>query len=332
MPVKTAEWRISMPIITQREESLEIFKKASEYNVSIAIFCTASHWNTEAILLAAQKISRKYNIKNVPVVVATTFTYHHMPQAKRFLYCQDPVAGFLSHMGNLQALCNNKYSPYRDVIVLPHLDHADPVKDRWALTVGSQYFSSVMFDAQNYPFEKNLKLTKEYVETYGKDVLVEGIIETLNVEGGATATHLDNYSEKAKEFVDSTNIDFLVADLGTEQQTKAVGGAVYNKKRARQLNEILGKKMLVLHGTSSLTEEQTKGLAEDGVIRVNMWTRIAREAGQYAAENTVNNIKEIRNGDFNSAEANRFICDNIERASDIMVEMMELFGYANWKD
>lgn len=321
-----------MPIITRRNESLEIFQKAAECNMSIAIFGTASHWNTEAILLAAAKLAAKYGLKSVPVVVATTFNYHHMPQAKRFLYCQDPVAGFLSHVSHLQVLCNNKYSPYRDVIVLPHLDHAYPVKDRWALTVGTQYLSSVMFDAQSYSYEENLKMTGDYVKAYGNDVLIEGIMEMLNVEGGAEATHFDNYCEKAKEYTAVTNIDFLVADLGTEQQTKAAGGAVYNKKRAQELTEALGRKMLVLHGTSSLTEEQIKGLADDGVVRVNMWTRIAREAGQYAAENTVKRIEKIRSGDFNSAEANRFIRDNIEKASDIMIEMMELFGYANWRD
>lgn len=52
----------------------------------------------------------------------------------------------------------------------------------------------------------------------------------------------------------------------------------------------------------------------------------------YAAENTVKRIGEIRSGDFNSAEANRYIRDNIEKASDIMIEMMELLGYANWRD
>ena len=319
-----------MPIITQRKESLEIFQKAAERNVSIAIFCTASHWNTEAIMIAAQKISEKYGIRNVPVVIANTFTYHHMPQAKRFLYCQDPISGLLSHVGHMEALCNTKYSPYRDVVVLPHLDHADPVNDRWALTVGSQYFSSVMFDAQRYPYNENLEMTKEYVSNYGNDVLVEGIIEMLNVEGGAVATHLDDYCEKAIEYVERTNIDFLVADLGTEQQAKAVGGILYNKKRAIQITNALNKKMLVLHGTSSLTEDQMRSLAEDGVIRVNMWTRIAREAGQYAAENTLGCIDEIRKGEFNSAESNRYIRDNIEKASEIMVEMMELFGYANW--
>jgi fructose/tagatose bisphosphate aldolase len=320
-----------MPIITNRKESIKIFEKAAENNVSIAIFCTASHWNTEAILIAAQKFAENHELESVPVVVASTFNYSYMPQAKRFLYCQDPVSGFLSHYGHLEALCGNKYSMYSNVTVLPHLDHSDHENDKWALTVGTQYLSSVMFDAQKYPYDKNLELTSEYVKNYGSDVLVEGIIEQLNVEGNAEAVHLDNYCERAVEYTRKSGVDFLVADLGTEQQTTS-SNAIYNKKRAGELRAALNKKMLVLHGVSSLTREQTKGLAEDGVIRVNMWTRIVREAGQYAAERLCGRISEIRCGDFESAEANQYIRDNTEKAAEIMAAMMEEFGYTNWRN
>ena len=320
-----------MPIINNRKESQKIFEKAAENNVSVAIFCTASHWNTEAILLAAQRYAESHGLETVPVVVATTFTYKHMPQAKRFLYCKDPVAGFLSHYGHLEALCGSKYSPYKNVTVLPHLDHADPEADRWALTVGTQYFSSVMFDAQRCPYDENLALTKEYVRQYGDDVLVEGIMEMLSVEGSATASRVDDYCVKAIEYIAQSKVDFLVADLGTEQQTGAAGSAVYNKQRALELTAALNRKMLVLHGASSLTEAQTKGLGEDGVVRVNMWTRIAREAGQYAAEKLDRRMDAVRRGDFNAAEANQYIDDNTEKAAEIMMEMMELFGYANWR-
>ena len=319
-----------MPVVTNRKESTALFEKASERNVSIAIFCTASHWNTEAILIAAQRIAEKYGVNGVPVVVANTFTYKHMPQAKRFLYCNDPVSGFLSHIGHLNALVDSKYGPYRNVIALPHLDHADPIFDRWALTVGSQYFSSVMFDAQRFQYEENREMTRDYVKAYGKDVLVEGIMETLNVEGGAVASRLDNYCEAAQDYTRDTGIDFLVADLGTEQQTSQAGGAKYNRERALQLTQALERKMLVLHGTSSLTDDQVKSLASDGVVRVNMWTRIAREAGQYAAHNLMERMVAVDKGDFNSAEANQYLRDNVEKAADIMEEMMELFGYSNW--
>ena len=73
-----------MSVITERNESLRVFEKAAERGTSIGIFCTASYWNTEAILIAAQRIAEKYQIEKVPVVVATTFTYPHMPQSGAF--------------------------------------------------------------------------------------------------------------------------------------------------------------------------------------------------------------------------------------------------------
>ena len=321
-----------MPIITNRKQSLEIAQKAAACGTSIGIFGTASHWNTEAILLAAQRTAEKYNLKTVPVVVSSTFTYSHMPQAKRFLYCRDPKVGLISNMAHLDALCGNKYTPYPNVLVLPHLDHADPILDKWALTTGAQYFSSVMFDAQRFSYEENCQMTKDYVQAYGKDLLVEGIMETLNVEGSSRAEQAEHYCDRAVAYVNETGVDFLVADLGTEQQAASVGGDSYYGHRARALTSELKRKMLVLHGTSSLTESQIRGLADDGVIRVNMWTRIAREAGQYAAQKTVDRIAEIYTGDFDAAESGQYIRDNVEKAAEIMMQMMDLFGYANWQD
>lgn len=40
-------------VITQRKQSEKIMDIFRREKVSMAIFCTASHWNTEAILLAA---------------------------------------------------------------------------------------------------------------------------------------------------------------------------------------------------------------------------------------------------------------------------------------
>jgi len=70
-------------------------------------------------------------------------------------------------------------------------------------------------------------------------------------------------------------------------------------------------------------------LAEDGVVRVNMWTRIAREAGQYAAEKLTERIDKVRDGDFESAESRQYIYDSIEKAADIMEEVLGLLGYKN---
>jgi fructose-bisphosphate aldolase class II len=320
-----------MPLVTRREEALDLTQQFRDASACMAIFCTAAHWNTEAILLAAQQIAEKYNFAQVPVAVAMTFTYPHMPQAKRITRSQHEIAGFLSNMAHLKALCNGPHAHYNKVTALPHLDHADPQRDRWALTEGLPHLATVMFDAQKYPFEDNLAWTSDYVRTYGKQVLVEGIIEELSVAGKLQAVQRDAYVKKATRYMAETNVDFLVADLGTEQQSEYSGGVQYLKHRAQALTSVLGEAKLVLHGTSSLTNDQMQGLAPDGVIRVNMWTRIVREAGQYAARQLYARREAVEAGNFEAVESRQYLYDSTERAAELMLEVMELLGYAQLK-
>ncbi len=322
-----------MPIITARKESLKVVDNVIENNAAMAIFCTASHWNTEAILLAAKKLCDKYQIESVPLSIAMTFNYPYMPQAQRVTHSRNAKIGFQSIMEHLRLLCDSDDSPYRNITVLPHLDHADPERDGWALTEGTKYLASAMFDAQRYPSERNISMTRDYVGKYGKTIMVEGIMEELVVADKHAKSGnppVDGYLDKADSYVKATGIDFLVADLGTEQQTSSSGGVKYLKERARGLTSTLGRKMLVLHGTSSLNNEQMLSLPEDGVVRVNMWTKIAREAGKYAAGNLFKRAEAVFGGDFESVESNRYLMDSIDKASDMMLEILETLNYANF--
>ncbi|MHB8628778.1 MAG: class II fructose-bisphosphate aldolase [Aggregatilineales bacterium] len=316
-----------MTFITRREEALEYTRLFRDCKASMAIFCTAAHWNTEAILLAGQRIAEKYHLATVPLAVAMTFTYPYMSQAKRITYSGHPQAGFLSNAAHLKALCDGPDSPYANVVVLPHLDHADPKRDKWALTEGLPYLATVMFDAQKYPLEDNVAWTRDYINTYGKRVLVEGIIEELSIAGRSRAVQRDSYVEKAVNYMAETKVDFLVADLGTEQQSDHVGGVQYLKARAQSITEKLGDARLVLHGSSSLSIDQMQGLANDGVIRVNMWTRIVREAGQHAAKKLIARQAAIEAGEFEATESHQYLQDSTEAAADIMVEVMEQISY-----
>ncbi|MBN1285833.1 MAG: class II fructose-bisphosphate aldolase [Anaerolineae bacterium] len=319
-----------MTYITRREEALAVHQRFRKRGVCLALFCTASHWNTEAVLLAAQRFARRHSLEEIPISVAMTYNYPYMPQAQRITYSRDPVAGFMSNVGHLRALCDGPDTPYTDVMVLPHLDHGQPDLCRWALTEGLPHLATVMFDTEKYPYEENVRLTREYVEAYGDRVMVEGVIEQLAVGGahGKAAEQSDAYIDRALDFVAKTGVDLLVADLGTEQQADKAGGAVYLRARARALTEVLGEPRLVLHGTSSLSEADFRGLAADGVIRINMWTRIAREAGQHAARQVVARRDAIEAGDFEATESRQYLYDSIEAAADIMEGVLELIGYA----
>jgi fructose/tagatose bisphosphate aldolase len=321
-------------IITGRKNSEKILERIKGSNTSLAIFCTGSHWNTEAILMAAKRVGEIYDIKDIPVAIAMTFNYEHMPQAQRITHLCDPRIGFLSMMKHLHILTNDPRSPYFGIFVLPHLDHADPVKDRWALTAGTEYLASVMFDAQKYPLDENIALTTEYVKDYKKDIFIEGIMDELNVFAGHTRQSDykdDDYHERAYDYVKKTGVDFLVPDLGTEQQSPGIGKSVYLKERANNIRQIFNDKILVLHGTSCLSPEQLKTLPEDGILRVNMWTRIVREAGQYAFNELKNREQLIKMNDFDSIESNRYIMDSTEKAAAIMEDIMVSLGYPNLK-
>ncbi len=322
-----------MPLIVEKRAARREMDLVSACGAAMPIFCTASHWNTEAILLAALKFCEKYQLETIPLSVAMTFNYPYMSQARRVTRSGEAKLGFIAIMRHLDLLCNGTGSPYQRIKVLPHLDHADPNRDHWALTEGAKYLASVMFDAQAYPKADNVRMTGDYVRRYGSDVLVEGIMEELAVSArheGAHSVANDNYFQAAEEYVRRTGIDFLVADLGTEQQSVSSGQVNYQKDRARRLTKALGRPMLVLHGTSSLTDCQMQGLAGDGVVRVNMWTRIAREAGKFAAFQLFRDIEQICAGNFEAIESRQYIYNSIDKASELMLEVLETLNYANF--
>jgi fructose/tagatose bisphosphate aldolase len=325
-----------MPVIAERQATLRVFEEFRERGVCMAVLGTASHWNTEAILLAAKRFGERHGIESPAVSVAITFNYPHMPQAQRVTRSRDPIAGFRSIWAHLKELCGRPDSPYASVRALPHLDHAHPERDEWALTEGIEHLASVMFDAQEYPLEKNRELTARYVREFGDRVVVEGNFEGLAVAtGGAHGVKAGfddevEYAKRVGDYVDATGVDLMVADLGTEQQSTKVGGVVYRKDRARAIAAVLGGSRLVLHGTSSLSKEDFAGLEDDGIIRTNMWTRIAREAGQAAAEKVAGRIEAVRRGDFESADSRAYLDDAIDRAADVMEETLDLLGYRNF--
>lgn len=318
-------------LITDRNEVLAITDRYRKAKVPICVFGSASAWNTEAILLAAQQYASQHGITDFAVTVAMTFNYRYMPQCKRYFRCGDSISGFLANMEILRVLAGRPGAPYENVLVLPHLDHADPESCKWALTEGSSYLATAMFDAQLYSREQNVEMTRQYVQTYGSKLVIEGIMDELAVSVHSSSQNTvemtdEEYTRLALEYVRSTGVDFIVADLGTEQQSTSVAPIAYKARRAQMLSAALERTGLVLHGVSSMPDEQMAGLGQDGVNRINVWTRIAREAGQYAAVKLSQRMDSIVSGDFESADSRQYFWDAIDKSSDIMMEMMNKAG------
>jgi fructose-bisphosphate aldolase class II len=96
---------------------------------------------------------------------------------------------------------------------------------------------------------------------------------------------------EAQRYLEKTGVAFLVCNLGTEHRATAAE-VFYHSDRAREIRDLVGPR-LVLHGTSSLKEEDLCRLAEDGIAKVNIWTRVEKSGGQALAQDTLSHLSEI---------------------------------------
>jgi len=140
-----------------------------------------------------------------------------------------------------------------------HLDHGEDFAICKACIDGG--FKSVMIDGSRFPFDENVRVTREVVEyAHARGVSVEAELGRLaGIEDAVkVAAHdaLFTDPDEAVEFVKLTGCDSLAIAIGTSH-------GAYKFKGEPRLDfdrlEIIGKKLpgfpLVLHGASSVPQE-----------------------------------------------------------------------------
>lgn len=137
-----------------------------------------------------------------------------------------------------------------------HLDHGQDFETiKKAIQIG---YSSVMIDASDYDFEKNIQITKKVVQLAHKhNISVEAELGTI---GGAedlvrSRTILYTNPIKAQEFIKRTGCDFLAVAIGTSHGAYKFLGK--SKLEINILKEIKERTNLplVLHGASGIPKK-----------------------------------------------------------------------------
>jgi fructose-bisphosphate aldolase, class II len=199
---------------------------------------------------------------------------------------------------------------YPKAMFAVHLDHGD--NDHCMSAIESGFYNSVMIDASHEDFERNVALTKAVVdEAHRKGIAVEAELGVLSgIEDDKTvAAQSARYTDpkQAVEFVNRTGCDSLAVAVGTSHGAyKFKGEAALHLDTLRRLHELLPRFPLVLHGASSVPQDEVERInnaggklnagargigVEDlrnaiklGVAKVNVatdlrliWTRVCRE-------------------------------------------------------
>lgn len=175
---------------------------------------------------------------------------------------------------------------FPNVDLLLHLDHAQYDSDAGLLDSDLSMYSSVMYDASALPLEENIAKTHAFVQKKQNEILIEGACDEIVDATGAARCEITD-ADKCADYMARTGVDMVVANLGTEH--RASGKTLhYYSDAANAIREKIGHK-IVLHGTSSVTNEQVKNLFADGICKVNIWTALERDSSPALTEFMVKN-------------------------------------------
>lgn len=163
------------------------------------------------------------------------------------------------------------------VPVALHLDHGtNPQVISDAIKAG---FTSVMIDASEHPFEKNVSITRKVVEeAHAAGVSVEGEIGRVVGVEDDIVVHQDEaiYTtpDEAMEFQRLTGVDFLAAAIGTAHGFYKVKPKL-DIDTLRQIRRQAAFP-LVVHGATGLSFDVIRELVAAGAAKMNLSTQIKK--------------------------------------------------------
>lgn len=275
-----------MPIITQYSHVKETYADAASRGWVIPCICSENQTTTEAIISSAAEFGTENGLKHVPISIAMTVRYNHRPQAVHYSHTRRWDIGLRLFRSDIEILSD----AFPNVDIMIHLDHIQHDDDYELLEWDLSQYSSIMYDASSLPFENNIKKTAEYTEKMKGKILIEGACDEIVDATGSRHNKITSPSD-ALYYINKTGVDLLVANLGTEHRASGKD-LMYYSDAARLIKEQIGTK-IVLHGTSSVTNDQIAQLFSDGICKVNIWTAIERDSAPDMLDFIVRNASEI---------------------------------------
>lgn len=262
-----------MPIIRGRAAVVEVYRQASDRRWVVPTFCAENQTTVEAVLAACQAKAGELGVR-IPITIAITGQYLHRSQSSRYARGGNALTGRMLFLNDCEIL-SRPDGDYALVDVITHFDHGQIQYDSDVLDGDLDGFSSVMFDQSEVPWEENLRATTEFVRNYGDRVFVEGAADEV-VDAESHSHNSITTPDRAREFLERTGVDMVVANLGTEHRA-STQDLRYHPEAARAISAVIGPR-LVLHGASSVPPAELDTLFDDGVCKVNIWTTLERDS------------------------------------------------------
>ncbi|WP_274363950.1 class II fructose-1,6-bisphosphate aldolase [Paenibacillus thermotolerans] len=203
-----------------------------------------------------------------------------------------------------------------------HLDHGSSFEV--AMKCIRAGFSSVMFDGSHYPFEENIRLTKEVVRAaHAMGVSVEGELGTIGGVEDDISVDEANASlakpEEAIRFYEETGVDCVAIAVGT-----AHGMYKGEVKIHYDIIEAVASKIpvpVVLHGGSGVPDDSIRKAIAAGVGKINVNTE-----NQVACTDA---IREVLGKNSEVYDPRKYLTPAKKAMVEVVRSKIQLFGSSN---
>ncbi|TFH16627.1 MAG: ketose-bisphosphate aldolase [Lentisphaerales bacterium] len=168
----------------------------------------------------------------------------------------------------LEAMIRTAGDIFPDAIFAVHLDHGD--EEACMDCIESGFYSSVMIDASDQPFDGNIETTKRVVDAaHAKDIAVEAELGQLGgVEEHVSVSEEDAHltdPAQVEEFVHRTNCDSLACAIGTSHGAyKFTSSQGLHFEVIEEVRRRLPGFPIVMHGSSSVPQDEVKRINAAG--------------------------------------------------------------------
>ncbi len=292
-----------MSVIRDRQAVLEIYRAAGEKGWVLPCICTENLTTTESILTAAEEFRQEHGFDTLPIIVAMTCRYDHRSQATNYTMTRRWDTGLKLFTESVKVLAGEG-GPFEKLDVMIHLDHIQHDADTALLAGDLSDYASIMYDASTLPMEENIRKTAEFVKKRGQEIVVEGACDEI-VDAVGTVRNALTTPENARRFINETGADLVVCNLGTEHRATGKDLRYYGEV-SRAIKAEIGEH-IVLHGTSSVPNDQVAHLYNDGVCKVNVWTALERDSTPFLFDDMVRHAREVAD----KATVGRLVADGL---------------------
>jgi len=285
---------------------IHILKKAQKGKYAVGQFNVSTDEHIKAIITAAKDLKS-------PVIIGTS-------------------EGERKFIGTKQAAALvGVWQKETGLPIILNADHCKTFKS--VKQVVDAGYSAVHFDGSVLSFEENVKVTKQVVDYAKKknpELLVEGELGYLR---GESVVHKKvkvkpedlTSPEQAKEFIEKTGVDSLAIVVGnihgvetkSDLETDMKNPPLYLDK-LREIQQVIPKTFLVLHGGSGTPDEDIKKAIELGIVKININTELRIAYSEELEETIKEHPEEVK--------PYKILAPAVEAMKEVVEEKIDLFG------